>query len=164
MNITSTDSISVGKDYVAWTNQGIYGCHFPLTKDLTLGITLRLCPYLCKCTLGIVKGGRCRWMCITWSGQVCEVGERMSAPLGEGADGNGVNGLSNPPLTLTRQDLSLFRRNLNTIRRWAATSTRTRNRSSLSPLQTYLEHWGANKQNYVLYFYVYSSLLTTNYD
>lgn len=52
-----------------------------------------------------------------------EVGERMSAPLAAGADGNGVNGLSNPPTTLTRTDLSLFRSNLNTIRRWAAGGT-----------------------------------------
>lgn len=111
-------------------------------------------------SIGIVKGGRSRWMCITWSGQVCEVGERMSAPLGEGADGNGVNGLSNPPVTLTRQDLSLFRRNLNTIRRWAAARTRTRNRSSLSSLsvQTYLSLF--------LYFYVHSWLcnLPTNFE
>lgn len=47
----------------------------------------------------------------------------MSAPLAEGADGNGVNGLSNPPTALTPRDLSLFRGNLNTIRRWAAGGT-----------------------------------------
>lgn len=40
----------------------------------------------------------------------------------QGGRRNGVNELSNPP-TLTRRDLSLFRGNLNTIRRWAARGT-----------------------------------------
>lgn len=62
-------------------------------------------------------------MRIVKPGCLSKVGERMSAPLAEGADENGVNRLSNPPMTLTSRDLSLLRGNLNTIRRWAVGGT-----------------------------------------
>lgn len=81
--------------------------------------------------------------CVTRTVAVTVPGERMSAPLAEGADRNGVSGLSNPPTTLTLRDLSLFRGNLNTIRRRAsgepATSRNLKERCNFFSKQTNLQ-------------------------